>query len=392
MAHPVSSRQPFLDWLRIAALLWLVVYHVMAYYARWHWHVNSPQNDVTGPWVEPVMRLSSPWRMSLLFLVSGAATAFMFARSGASGALLRGRAQRLLLPLLPGVLLIVAPQAWLEARDRFGYDGSLVEFMRLYWSADGRFVDAQGRLILPTWNHLWFLPYLFGYTALLWLALRRWPQALDRLAASAPQALRGWRLALWPLAAPALSVLLLRAGFERTHALVDDPSSHVLYGSAFVFGAVLARDGSLWARLQAWRWPALGFALMGWALFATQGRSLPGAMGVVVQSWAALVAVLGFAHRHWNRDHRWRATLSEAVFPVYLLHQTVIIVLAVGWRPLGLPPVLEAAVLVLATLLAGAAFYAAARRWRGLRPWVGLGTSPPPIAGAPPRLHRLGRQ
>jgi uncharacterized protein (DUF2147 family) len=383
------ERALFLDWLRIAALGALIVYHVAAYYARWPWHVNSPMNALTGPVIEPLMRLSSPWRMSLLFLVSGAATAFMLARRPASGGWLRERARRLLLPLLLGALLIVAPQSWLEVRERFGYAGSFADFLGLYWTADGRFVDGRGKLILPTWNHLWFLPYLFTYTAVLW-AWQRWqPRGLDAAAAALPQALRGWRLAVWPLLVPALSLLLLAAGFGRSHALVDDPSSHVLYASAFFFGVLLARSGRLWPRLDSWRWPALGIAFAAWAVFAAAGRSWLGGAAAVLQTWAALVAVIGFAFRHWNLDHPWRAALSEAVFPVYLVHQTVIIVAAVALRPLGWAPLAEAAFLIGSTLLAGAAFYLAVRPWRRLRPWVGLGALALAAAAVPTRAQSV---
>lgn len=370
--QPDPSRAWFLDWLRIAALLWLVVYHVMAYYARWPWHVNSPLAALSGPWVEPLMRLSSPWRMSLLFVVSGAATATLLARDGATGAALRQRSRRLLLPLLLGVALVVAPQSWLEVRDRFGYRGGLIDFLPLYWGFDSGFADARGRLLLPTWNHLWFLPYLFVYTLALWALLRWRPAWLDRAAAHAPQALRGWRLAVLPLAAPAAARLLVSQGWPHTHALLDDPASHVLYAPAFAWGVLLARAPSLWLRLQAWRHVALWVALGGWALWMVGGRSLPGQAGAVLLAWAALVALLGLAQRHGNHDHRWRATLSEAVFPVYLVHQTVTVVLAVALRPLALPWPAEALLLVLATLLAGAGFYRAVRPWPRLRPWVGL--------------------
>lgn len=375
-----AARLLALDWLRIGALAWLIVYHVLAYYARWPWHVNSPFAAQTGPWVEPLMRLSSPWRMSLLFLVSGAVTALLLQRHGASGALLRSRAKRLLLPLLLGVVLVVPPQSWLEVRDRFGYGGSLIEFMALYLTGDARFVDARGRLILPTWNHLWFLPYLFVYTLAVWALVRRWPAGLGALSGHATHALRGWRLALWPLAVPLLSQGLVQAGFARTHALVDDPSSHLLYGAAFGAGAVLASAPLLWTRLQRWRWPALGLALAGWALTLALPRTPLALAGLAVQTWAALVAVLGFAHRHLQRDPPWRAPLAEAVFPVYLVHQTVIIVVAVALRPLALPPLAEGLLLVTAAATAGVAFHRLAATSGGLRPWVGMGPAPRAVA------------
>ena len=41
-------------------------------------------------------------------------------------------------------------------------------------------------------------------------------------------------------------------------------------------------------------------------------------------------------------DHRWRETIAEAVFPIYLLHQTLIVLAAWWLRPLALPPAAEA--------------------------------------------------
>ena len=53
--------------------------------------------------------------------------------------------------------------------------------------------------------------------------------------------------------------------------------------------------------------------------------------------WCALVTALGFARRHFNVDHAWRCHLINAVFPVYILHQTLIILVAMALRPASLP-------------------------------------------------------
>ena len=107
--QPSSTRLVFLDWVRILAFGWLVLYHVGMYYVTWPWHINSPH---ASHWLEPWMRLSSPWRMDLLFLVSGVATSMMLLRDGASTALLRQRAARLFWPLLFGVFVVVPLQSW----------------------------------------------------------------------------------------------------------------------------------------------------------------------------------------------------------------------------------------------------------------------------------------
>lgn len=253
--HPLlPERLYYVDWLRIAAFVLLVLYHVGMLYVPWPFHVK---HDPTFPALEPLMRLSNPWRMSLLFVVSGLATGLMLGRAG----LARERSKRLLLPLLFGVALIVPPQAWLQAREQFGYGGGTLDFLRLYFSAYGGFCSGKQCLVLPTWNHLWFLPYLWCYTMLLLLALRWLPAARLQRAADALARLAGWRLLVLPLLLLAGLRAWLLPRFGETHALLDDWAAHAAYAPLFAFGVLLARRRVLLQRLQGLRRPALALGL-----------------------------------------------------------------------------------------------------------------------------------
>ena len=386
----ITPRLWFVDWLRIGAFGLLVLYHVGMVYVPWDFHVKA---SPTWPALQPWMRLTNPWRMGLLFAIAGIATAAMLARpTGASG-LAKDRSQRLLLPLIFGMLVIVVPQAWFEVRQRFGFSG-------------GGFCDQRGCLILPTWNHLWFLPYLWLYTMVA-LGLRRagiGPAALrlaDRICGwigtqNAPGTINPTATsprAMLPLAAvvlglPVLWLALIRIvllpRFPETHAFADDPMAHLVYGTLFAVGLLLGTRPALFGMLDRLRWPALVLALAAWALMMLaydQGlhpktvsepvRQL-WMLGYATQQWCATVAAFGFASRHWNVDHRWRAPLNEAVYPLYLLHQTVIIFAVVMLWPLGLPVVLEAAITVMAAFAAGLIGWQLARRIRWLAPWMGL--------------------
>lgn len=367
-----TDRRFFLDWLRIAAFGLLVLYHVGMYFVPWDWHVKSPQTVAA---LEPWMRLSNPWRMSLLFLLSGAATAWMLARpASTSASVLRDRSRRLLLPLLLGVALIVPPQSYFEVVDKTGYAGSYRQFLGLYFSGHGGFCPGGRCIVLPTWNHLWFLPYLWCYTVVLVALPPRW---LGR-AAAALDALPSWALLLLPALLLAVLRVTLLDRFRPTHALIDDPLQHASFGFMFLLGAALAMRPALFMRLQALRWPALGLALAAWALpMGVDGPVSPGLRTALrgayaCMQWTAIVAALGFAQRHLDRDHRWRAPLNEAVFPVYLVHQTLIIGLAVGLRPLDLSPGLQALLIIGGTLLGSLLFWRLARHSGGLRPWLGL--------------------
>jgi glucans biosynthesis protein C len=377
------ARAYFLDWLRIGAFGLLVIYHVGMYYVSWGWHVKSP---FAGPGLEPWMMLSSPWRMALLFLVSGAATSYLLQR-GAGGAFLASRSRRLLLPLLCGVLVIVPPQAYFEVTHQHAYTGGYLDFLRLYFSAYGGFCRAGQCLILPTWNHLWFLVYLWVYTLALWAVLQWQPAWLDALATRCEALLAGARLLWLPIAVLALFRLTLYPRFPSTHALVDDAYNHAVYFPLFVAGAVFARCPGIWDRFARHRWLAILLALGGyWVLAAFAGGLTPKPqspeallalqtlhrLAFATMQWSALCAAIGFARRHLDRDHRWRQTLTEAVFPVYLLHQTLIILLSQLLLPLRWAPALEGPVLMLGTFVLSAAGYALVRRIAVLRPWFGL--------------------
>jgi peptidoglycan/LPS O-acetylase OafA/YrhL len=88
--------------------------------------------------------------------------------------------------------------------------------------------------------------------------------------------------------------------------------------------------------------------------------------------WGAIVALLGIADRFWNRERPYRAMLTEAVFPFYIIHQTIIVVL--GWYLLrfALPGSIEFAILLIATVAGCWVFYFGGREIPLLRPLIGL--------------------
>jgi peptidoglycan/LPS O-acetylase OafA/YrhL len=104
-----------------------------------------------------------------------------------------------------------------------------------------------------------------------------------------------------------------------------------------------------------------------------------------LETWTAIAALIGMAERFWNRDHRWRATLAEATFPFYIIHQTIIVVVEGALLPLHLGTTAEFAILVVTTVTGCWMFYALGARSGWLRPLIGLKGSallPSPDRGA----------
>ena len=302
------------------------------------------------------------------------------------GAFIRQRSRRLLLPLLFGVLVVVPAQAYYEVIEKFGYRGSFTDFTGLYLSGYGGFCSAGSCLVLPTWNHLWFVPYLWVYTLLLALLTLALGPRLERLSHGLAQALAGWRILLLPLAVLALARIALLGRFAPTHALVDDWSNHAQYLPLFLLGALLARRREFWARLELLRRPSLAIALGCWALLllyraVPDGLMAPEQLGFwrdlqravyALCGWSAIMAVCGFAHRHLQFDHPLRRYLTQAVFPVYIVHQTLIVLFSQWLKPAELAPGSEGLLLVGLTFCVSFGLFEVVRRVPLLRPFFGL--------------------
>lgn len=370
----VDARRYDLDWLRIGAFGLLILYHIGMFYVSWPWHVKSSQ---TGPGVydivQPLMLLTNPWRLALLFLIAGCATRFM-ADKMPRGKMAKSRSWRLLLPIVFGMLVIVPPQTYYEVVTHMNFDEGWLAFYAKYIGFHDGWRSNGAPLIVPTWNHLWFVVYLWVYTMLV-LALR---PLLHRLPLQSVAKLLRQPLAL--LLLPPIFVgllrLTLRPVFGETHALLDDWYLHALYLSMFLFGYGIAKHEGVWLSIERLRWIALVLAVLVYAAMIVAvvlnigGRARPFIWAL--DQWVWIIMLLGFARRWMSFDSPVRRYLTDAVFPFYIIHQTAIVVLGCHLTQLGLPVGVEAAILVVGTATACVVGYEIVKRVSVLRPVFGL--------------------
>jgi peptidoglycan/LPS O-acetylase OafA/YrhL len=102
---------------------------------------------------------------------------------------------------------------------------------------------------------------------------------------------------------------------------------------------------------------------------------------------AWIFAIIGFANRYLTRRPAFLSEATEAVYPFYLLHQTVMVIAVYWLLRFGAPPLAGFVVAVLATFLGTSAIYFCLVRplWF-VRPLFGLKSAGP--AGQR-QAHRL---
>jgi surface polysaccharide O-acyltransferase-like enzyme len=271
--------------------------------------------------------------------------------------------------------------------EKLAYQGSYGDFLRLYLQAYHGFCRGNDCLELPTWNHLWFVAYLWVYTMVLGGLAVLAGGAMQRVSDRMGSWLTGWKLVALPVAVLWAARMLLADSFPSTHNLTRDWYNHALYLFLFLLGALIATQARVWQEMERLRWAALALWLGAWAVVVIV-NSLP--EGVLTETqvqlwrplwrvayccdqWAPILALCGFGRRHLNFDSAKRRHLTQAVFPVYILHQTLIVTMAHWLKPVGLAPFTEGMVLVILTLALSFAGFEIVRRVALLRPFFGLG-------------------
>jgi peptidoglycan/LPS O-acetylase OafA/YrhL len=329
----MNARHAYLDWLRIFAIIGVLFFHsAMPFVAEEGWHIK---NNETSNLLMEMNFFMSRFRMPLLFFISGAVACFMLKRRSAGG-FIRLRFQRLLIPLVFGMLLIVPVQVYMERLNQ-GFTGSFREF---YSSVFTTGPYPAGNL---SWHHLWFIAYLFLYDVLL-APFFKW--CLNR-----PERLtffvwlsKGRRLYLAVLpSVVCFSALVLR--YPQTNDLLHD-WCYLVYWlffllAGFFFGlfpglmdsltrnrrfslqlavvAILLLNYLRWNKQQPWHleadWQNLPTTYLYFGLLA-------------LTAWLWVFALLGYGKRYLNKTAAVQSYINSAVYPFYILHQTVIVVIA----------------------------------------------------------------
>ncbi|GBL04497.1 acyltransferase family protein [Glaciecola sp. KUL10] len=356
------NRRHDLDNLRIIAFFVLIFYHIGMYYVLdWGWHIKS---ETTYRWLQELMVMTNPWRMSLLFFISAMALSLV-AQKYTPLSLLKMRFTRLVIPLLFGMYFIVAPQAYIESMDRGLIDMPFIDFWLEYINPQTILLsEQQSSIALLTWNHLWFLPYLFVYSVIVLCFSPLTKRFTD------PEVFKS--LPIWVFLVAVILLMLLaymqlRIEYPSTHGLTDDWYNHAKYFSVFVAGYLLAQQQSWWNCIIDKRFYFLAVALAGYifivadrnGIFAplaalyTSSTWVKGFYGTVfiISHWAWILAALGLAGKYLTKTNPFATYANEAILPWYILHQTLIVIIAYSLKPFGVAAQYEWWLVLSGTLL-----------------------------------------
>ncbi|RIL08019.1 MAG: hypothetical protein DCC71_00780 [Proteobacteria bacterium] len=342
MAESSNGRRHDIDWLRIAATYLLLFFHVgMVFNPAPFYHIRNADQSFA---MLVVCGFVSLWHMPLFFLLAGWSAFSSLSVRGAGG-FLRERVFRLFVPLVAGCVLLMPAIKYLELSSGLDanytglyvaphlqegfrevvpaglpvaapFDESFFEFLPTFFTEPARF----------TWAHLWFVAYLLTFT-LLYLPLFR------RIRDSRGRFERGVS-AVWvyaPVVPLAIVQVTMRERWPGLQTLIDDWANFAYYSIFLIAGFALARFPALEEAVHRERKRALGIAL------AASSVLLLGVLGVfsspaillahtAIAGWCFVLALLGWARQKLSFTTPALGYLAESAFPIYLLHQSAIVV------------------------------------------------------------------
>lgn len=328
------ERLYYLDWLRVAAFSLLFIFHSWRPFDHFGWHIkNEAQHFI----FDALTMFTSGWRMHLIFLVSGAGT--WLAMRARKDAFFMDRVKRLIVPFLFGIVVIIPPQRfyeWLMFRD---YQGGFWEFLQLYPAAQ---LEANMGVNQILWfghlgTHLWYLPYLFLMTMLcliLFKTIREGQINFDWL-----KRITATRFGIYILFLPMLFCrLLLKPYFPDYTGWAD----FFTYLWPFIYGFIFMADRGFIDIVKQKTRMLLSTGILASGAFLYLGSTnqamvqaymrpefdslhvLSSVLAVVIAlSWTLFF--LGLFAKTMTAKHHLLVPANISILPIYILHQTLII-------------------------------------------------------------------
>lgn len=347
-----SHRQYDIDWIRIALIFSVFLFHVGMVFNGQNWHVK---NDERILWLDPIMNYLHTWRMPLLFLVSGVGTRFALLHRTIPQ-FMKERFFRLVIPFVAGMLLLVPVQGYFQNMDSFGSLGEyyVYSFQQMFTVGVSNF------------QHLWFILYLFVisyvlvpffhfYKSHFYEQFEVWLEGFSQIPGI---------FIVFSIPILLSQLVLLQFFASQTMQLINDGAYLTLITIYYVYGFVLVGNLKIVGHLVRDRYwyalMALGASILYFFLDAMEPTRFVQAIFYAdkyLMGWTISLALLGFAKRYLNSDHTLRKRLNTSIYPFYLMQQPVIVVVAYYVVQLELGLVFKAVLIAGVSLIVMAVCY-----------------------------------
>ena len=362
-----------LDWLRVIVFGLLIFYHVGMLFVPWGFHIK---NNVIYDWLTYPMWFLNQWRLPILFIISGMGTYFALQKRNTKQFALE-RFKRLYIPLAVGMAFVIPPHVYIERIVKEQFQGSYFDF----WPIEAfTGIYPNGNF---SWHHLWFLPYLLLFSLVLIPVFKHLKNRSDSAFIKFTRSLVNSPNRIYLLIIPLYLIeALMEPFFPVNHALVGDWFAICNYLVLFFYGFLLMTvKDTFWQTIEKHRYKFLLIAVLSFALLLSINmlfkdstiRHFIEAMVKVCNLWSWILTLFGLAATYLNKASKLLNYCNEAVYPFYILHQSIILVIAYFLIDLQAGLFIKGMVLIIGTFgITWIIYEFLIRRWKYIRPLFGL--------------------
>ncbi|MCK8046700.1 acyltransferase [Shewanella sp. 1CM18E] len=316
-----TKRLPELDWLRVILIFAVFTHHVCMPFNGDSWHI---MNNDSSKLLDDIMVYFEQFRLPVLFFIAGVSSVILLSKITAVK-FLKNKSLRLLIPLLVGSILVIPPQSYIENITK----------MQSYWQ------EYPALALNLETNHLWFIEYLFVFFLLAIPLNKLFSSSLGASIIHFLQKLSKYSIGLYLLV---ILLIVIKIYFSITFQFegktIENLSSSLFYLFFFIAGMLFIRSKVIWRTIFEQRFYNLTLLVFSTILFYLYYYSpdLSEYLSLNIRwsiwwlvcclvSWSALLTILGYAQLYFEKTPSWISLSNELVYPFYIFHQTIIVVI-----------------------------------------------------------------
>ncbi|MFZ5945812.1 MAG: acyltransferase family protein [Bacillota bacterium] len=312
-----------IDWLRNFIIILLIPFHTARIFDYWEPnYVKSVELSWGLSWF---IALIGYWFMPLMFWLAGSASWYALeSRTGYD--YFKERINRLFVPLVFGLLFIVPPQGYLSKISNPSYDQNYLEFLSAYFFD---FSDLSGYFGTFTPAHLWFILYLLIFSlGGLPLLLKLKKESGRRVVARMSQY----------LSIPWIYVMVFIILTVTEAFPAPGGKNPFFFFFLFFAGYFTSADKCFEVVINKLKFKALLFLFINFPVYLFLALKWAGLPDFAPESillafirnlaiWLTIIVLLGYGKRFLTFGNNWLNYMNRAAFPVYILHQTVLLII-----------------------------------------------------------------
>lgn len=305
-----AERKHYIDNLRNMTILLLFPVHTFMIWNDFgsRFYIWMGENKL----LSTAIVLINPWFMPLLFVLAGISARYAL-KKRSKREFIKQRIEKLLIPFLTGVVILVPFQTLYTRKFSEGYEGSIWDNLCYFFTHLTDFSGYDGAF---TPGHLWFVLFLFLISMIALVVWRVIPyEKTERYVE---------KLSIYGILI--LFVLIWLMYYIGNFGGYSIGKNLALY----LIGYYVLSNDKIMETLEKCKMLLLLLFVVMTVVSVTMyyTASYYGDLWVNFIGWISILFLLVLGKNHWNKRTAFTTYFNQASYPIYILHQSILVALA----------------------------------------------------------------